>query len=439
MNLEPHICVGRLKNNNRKAIIMSIRILNRDTFQLPGDGYYMLAPFGEFPHGESGLMQVFDDKAAVAIVNRFNTEKAKENFAGLLVDQDHFSLDSDKASEAYGWITDLQNRKDGLWAQIRWSDIGEQAVRGGRYRFMSPVWNREDCEELGGNRIRPLRLKNAAVTNDPNFRGLMPLSNRNINKEAYINEQPQGISKKIYEQIPKPNKGAPSMDYRKMIIDAFGLPGTATDEELQKAVANEGDEGEGENIAERMKNMKAKIAKLDKENCAMKSRFGKKTAIVADKSDAEAEGEGEAEAKGEEGATDEELADKLKAKEEEAEELQNRVNELEAKELDGKVKSTLAKYASVIVNRAEVAADLRRDYDSTLRMLKNVKVASLPNRSEGRNPEGSDDDGIINQSQSSNKQAAAIANRAMELRKGDKRMTFTQSFKKAEAELKETK
>jgi hypothetical protein len=70
-----------------------------------------------------------------------------------------------------------------LWAQIRWSDVGEAAVMGGRYRFLSPVWSREDCVELGIDaaaalpRLRPIRLLNAAVTNDPNLKGMRPLSN----------------------------------------------------------------------------------------------------------------------------------------------------------------------------------------------------------------------------------------------------------------------
>ena len=71
----------------------------------------------------------------------------------------------------------LTSNEAGLWAKIRWSDVGEEAVKGGRYRFLSPVWSRSDCEDLGNGRVRPKRLLNAAVTNDPNLKGLRPLSN----------------------------------------------------------------------------------------------------------------------------------------------------------------------------------------------------------------------------------------------------------------------
>ena len=152
---------------------------------MPSDGWYQVAPVGEFAHTQAGLTQVVDAEACTAMANRFNEEAGiqpfdklrADRFAGLLVDFDHFSLDGEKRSEAAGWITALENRDGGLFAKIRWSDVGESAVKGGRYRFLSPVWNRADCVDLGGGRVRPVRLLNAAVTNDPNLKGMRPLSN----------------------------------------------------------------------------------------------------------------------------------------------------------------------------------------------------------------------------------------------------------------------
>jgi phage I-like protein len=160
-------------------------ILNRN-FELPADGWHQLAPLGEFPHSAAGIVQVIDAGACTRMVAAFENARATSgNFPGLLIDFDHFSLDAEKRSEAAGWITDLKfcepssgNNPAGLFARIRWSDIGEAAVKGGRYRFLSPVWAKGDCEDLGGNRFRPVRLLNAAVTNDPNLKGILPLSNR---------------------------------------------------------------------------------------------------------------------------------------------------------------------------------------------------------------------------------------------------------------------
>ncbi len=220
---------------------MNTLILNRETFELARDGWYQIAPLGEFAHAATGVVQVVDRAACEAMVNRFGEEAGTqpfdklraERFAGLLVDFDHFSLDGEKRSEAAGWIVALEYRAPkaetgklkaemgntsrgdaeerdhgsrlqrnsaaggagpaaersarcgaGLWAKIRWSDLGEDAVKGGRYRFLSPVWSRSDCVEVmpnaadGKQRLRPVRLLNAAVTNDPNLKGMVPLSNR---------------------------------------------------------------------------------------------------------------------------------------------------------------------------------------------------------------------------------------------------------------------
>src|ERR1043166_7326954 len=163
-------------------------------FSLPADGWYHGLPKGTFPNVEDLpdattriANQVLDDAALVAMKNAFDTAAAKPNFAGLLVDFAHFSGDPDKPSEAAGWITGWQNRDTGAWWQIRWSDTGEPAVRNGRFRFISGEFLPRDCQFIqapikNGNTIemtvRPLRLASAALTNKPNLRGMVPLSNR---------------------------------------------------------------------------------------------------------------------------------------------------------------------------------------------------------------------------------------------------------------------
>lgn len=154
-------------------------ITNRSSdgkFSLPADGWWQLVPRGEYPHRETGLLQVLDDAALAALANSFRP--------GMLVDFDHFSYDPAHSSEAAGWIDQVQLRADGLWAQARWSDVGQAALLNGRYRFSSPVWLPKDVATLGGNRIRPLRLDSAGLTNQPNLRGMAPITNRNATHEA---------------------------------------------------------------------------------------------------------------------------------------------------------------------------------------------------------------------------------------------------------------
>ena len=153
--------------------------MNNNEFVLAGDGWVQVTPCGEFPHAGAGVVQVIDCAACDRIAAEFNVRKADANFPGVLVDFDHFSLDTEKSSEAAGWISDLESRDTGLWARVRWSDAGLSAVRGGRFRLMSPVFPPpSQCEDLGGSRIRPAKLVSVALTNEPNIRGGRPLANR---------------------------------------------------------------------------------------------------------------------------------------------------------------------------------------------------------------------------------------------------------------------
>lgn len=156
------------------AVNVCDKLTNR--FSVPADGWIHIAPIGNHSHPK-GLMQVIDRKSVEAMVSNFDKRKESDpKFPGVLVDFDHFSQSGDKPSEAAGWIENLQRRDDGLWAKVRWSDVGEKAVNGGRYRLVSPVWLRKNCETLDNNEIRPLVLDSVALTNEPNLKGLTPLT-----------------------------------------------------------------------------------------------------------------------------------------------------------------------------------------------------------------------------------------------------------------------
>lgn len=82
--------------------------MNPPAFQHPDDGWYMIEPAGEHPHPAAGVVQVIDAPAMAAIVRRFQAEARQPDFAGLLVDQDHFSREPDKATRAFGWLMALR-------------------------------------------------------------------------------------------------------------------------------------------------------------------------------------------------------------------------------------------------------------------------------------------------------------------------------------------
>ena len=160
-------------------------ILNRE-FQHPADGWYQIEAKGIHPNHASGLVQVIDDTATNAIVNRFNSEAAAgalRHGSEMLIDHEHFSDQTDQETRAYGWLTKLENRDDGIYGQIRWTATGKPAVDGGDYRFFSTEYDPKDLKVLNTGKIklvRPLRLEGLTLTNMHNNRGQKPITNRNI-------------------------------------------------------------------------------------------------------------------------------------------------------------------------------------------------------------------------------------------------------------------
>jgi phage I-like protein len=151
-------------------------------FELPPDGWYQVCPIGEFPHS-AGVLQILDSTAVQAMAARFIADRQAGRL-DLRIDYDHESYDLSKRSEAAGWITAMEARPTGLWANVRWTARGESDVRGGMYRFLSPAFLPEEVERLEGNRVRPRRLDSAGLTNSPNLRGMIPLSNRGDKPES---------------------------------------------------------------------------------------------------------------------------------------------------------------------------------------------------------------------------------------------------------------
>jgi phage I-like protein len=169
----------------------------------------------------------------------FAEESRAENFPGLLVDFDHASHDPAQPSTAAGWIHALEHRPGGLYAKIRWSDLGHDALTGGRYRLASPVWNRSDCDQWTAPNadgqdvphLRPRRLHRLALTNDPNLPGLMPLSNR---KEE-VRRKKEEVPISAPSTFCLPTSTLP-MNLRTEILNHLHLAAAATDTEILGAL-----------------------------------------------------------------------------------------------------------------------------------------------------------------------------------------------------------
>ncbi len=195
---------------------MNTRILNR-AGKLPEDGFYQIEALGEHINHDAKVVQVIDEKAVTAILNRFSAEakEAGENFPGKPLDRDHLSDSMENTTEAYGWGMQLRQGGGGYEAKIDWTPIGEPLVtsKDGRppaYKFFSTGYLAEECEKIGkrkvGNKtydvVRPLRLDSISLTNQPNNKkGQRPISNRNGNPAGAADENKDTPMKSLMKKL----------------------------------------------------------------------------------------------------------------------------------------------------------------------------------------------------------------------------------------------
>jgi Mu-like prophage I protein len=185
---------------------MSKDSFSNGEFKHPSDGWYMIEPKGEHPNAAAGVIQVIDDEATTAIVNRFNAEATASTLRHgreMLIDHEHFKDQGDQETRAYGWLTQLQNRADGIYGKVRWTGTGKAAVDGGDYRFFSTEYSPKDLKVLNDGkvkRVRPLRLDGLTLTNMHNNRGQRAITNRESLEKGSGKASPELLNDVAAEQ-----------------------------------------------------------------------------------------------------------------------------------------------------------------------------------------------------------------------------------------------
>ena len=102
-------------------------------------------------------------------------QASMEQGGGRLVIDENHATDAEThgaTARAAGWMVALEARKDGIWAQVEWTDFGKELVEGRAYRGISPVIMHTKENEIG-------LILRAALTNNPNLLGLTSLHNQN--------------------------------------------------------------------------------------------------------------------------------------------------------------------------------------------------------------------------------------------------------------------
>ncbi|QIB34755.1 phage protease [Ancylobacter pratisalsi] len=94
--------------------------------------------------------------------------------ARLPIDENHaidIKAPKGEPSPARGWIVEMQERSDGIWGRVEWTEAGRAMVAGKDYRGISPAISRAADGEI----VAVLR---ASLTNTPNLTQLATLHHR---------------------------------------------------------------------------------------------------------------------------------------------------------------------------------------------------------------------------------------------------------------------
>lgn len=184
------------------------------------DGWMHVCPFGEFPwtseDGKETIIQVIDAQAVRAMANAYPLSDLD-----ALIDFEHESMTNKGSTAGAGWGKEARQEITGLWIKADWSTRGRAAVEGKEFKFNSPCFPRDGLQHLGGNRYRVTKLGRIALTNNPNLKGQMPLTNRRA-------------------EAANPNTKNTSMDYKAELLKLLGLPPEATDDQIAAACAGLG-------------------------------------------------------------------------------------------------------------------------------------------------------------------------------------------------------
>ena len=136
-------------------------------------------PYGRYPVGGTvkGAAKdaefVFDEAAAKAIMEAFRESAEDPEWPGILVDEEHFSLDREKSSAALAWAKEIRQEADGsIWTRWDFTPKGRELWQSRTLVNRSPAFA---CTKDGKD-YRPCALMSIGMTNAPHFKGLSTLA-----------------------------------------------------------------------------------------------------------------------------------------------------------------------------------------------------------------------------------------------------------------------
>lgn len=176
-----------------------------------------ILPLGHV-HSQKGDFEV-DDESVELIRKQFKSRRLD-----LVIDYEHQTL-KDVQAPAGGWIEDIYKGDDAIIAKVKWTDRAKEYIKNREYRYLSPVVliRKKDRKAAA--------IHSAALTNTPAIDGMFAIVNSiDISNLEEKEEDAQMELKKLAALL--------------------GLPETATEEEIEKALAKAKDSAETDKSGE---------------------------------------------------------------------------------------------------------------------------------------------------------------------------------------------
>jgi phage I-like protein len=133
------------------------------------EGWMKLCAYGEYRNGR--YTQVVDREAGEALANSVNgilhrTFVGVPFYIGHPDHEDFAGKPGHDDRAAYGWLSGLEARDDGIYIKANWGPAGKQLLANAFYRWLSPNWL---TVPVDGNeyRRRPVKLASIGLTNNP--------------------------------------------------------------------------------------------------------------------------------------------------------------------------------------------------------------------------------------------------------------------------------
>ena len=166
---------------------------------------YGLYPGGEQITGRDGkpvkkATIILDEKSTDKIMEAFRAAVSVPGCPGILVDQDHFSCDTDKPTTALAWAKEIRRAEDGsLWTRWEFTAKGKELCEGKMLVNRSTVMLLDEVKGWRGmgKAFTPYALESIGMTNKPYFKDLSPLAAaREVN-----NNKGETMDPKILEKL----------------------------------------------------------------------------------------------------------------------------------------------------------------------------------------------------------------------------------------------